>query len=352
MRNLRDYLSASTDARSTQEARTIARNRLPLSTSLGALEDRKMLAALTFTPSNFNNGASIGNGDTVTFGSGSYSISSTAKNNLQKAKSLTGRSGATLNFSGNAVQVLKISGQANGSISGLTFRNARVAVENSSGFKVQNNNFGGYAGKTDGFGANDNIVSINRSNGSSISNNTVRADNTSVNMRGLAIKRSNNVSISGNKVSGRLKQGIVINETKGSTISGNTLTRDAGTPRAAGSGAGKKALGEDHGIYLLNGENTNVTNNTTQGWSTLASGHGLKLKDVRGVDVIGNTFNSGIIGRVNAKNNAKASTRLGFSNVLIHNNRGNGGVNIFTQGKGATNVRITGTKISGGESIS
>jgi parallel beta-helix repeat protein len=323
-----------------------------MNNSLEALEDRKMLAAITFTPSNFSNGAKIGNGDTVTFQKGTYNISSAAKSNLEKAKSLTGRNGAVLNFSGSAVQVLKITGKNNGSISGLKFQNARIAVENSAGFKVENNTLGGYAGKTDTFGANDNIISINKSKGSSINNNTVRADNTTVNMRGLGIKRSDNVSISGNKVTGRLKQGIVINETKGSTISGNTLTRDVGTPRAAGNRAGKKALGEDHGIYLLNGENVKVTNNTTNGWSTLASGHGLKLKDVRGVDVIGNFFSSGIIGRVNAKNNAKAATRLGFSNVLIHNNRGSGGVNIYTQGKGATNVRITGTKISGPESIS
>jgi parallel beta-helix repeat protein len=191
----------------------------------------------------------------------------------------------TIDLQGKTLTMNNASG---GSITGLRFTNGQIVIQNSNNFKLQNN--------------------------------TITNSNQKVNIRAIAVRNSSSVTISGNKVSGRLKNGITVNSGSGHNISNNTLSRQSGTP-GAGKG-GNTALGEDHGIYVLNKvSNTTISGNRTSGWSTKPSGHGLKLKDISNVRVSGNTFNSGIIIRTNPKRNGI------FSNVSFTNNRGKGGIN-------------------------
>jgi hypothetical protein len=270
-----------------------------------------MLATVNLTSSNIN---SIKNGDTVNV-SGTVKVAANQVSALSRAKSIIGRSGATLDFTGGSSQVVKINGKSGGKIQGITFKNGAVEVNNSSNYSISSSNFQGYAGKNAGvFAAGKRaLVQVSNSNGASVSNLRINADNTSRNLRGVKIFRSSNVTVSGVTATGRLQAGIEYNGGSGGTIRNNNLTRASGTP-GAGNG-GNAALGEDHGIYVLGGNNgAKVTNNTTRGWSTRPSGHGLKLKDVQNVTATGNRFASGIIGRV-------GSLRL-FRNVTIGSGQG------------------------------
>jgi parallel beta-helix repeat protein len=327
MRNLRDYLTAS-----PQQHSLIAKNRL---TKIISLEARQLLAALSFNASSFKSGyKKIKSGDTVTL-SGRIKVTSAQKSSLEKAKNLKGS--ATLDFSSSSsVQMLNFSGKRGGSVNGLKFINAGIDVKSSPNFKITNNTFSGYTGKR--WSNDKKLVRLaNGSHNGTISGNKVTWNNTSVNLNAYSSKSSNGVRISNNQATGRLEQGIVMNGTTGGTISGNRVTRASGTP---GTGAGGNvARGEDHGIYVLNASNVNVTSNTTKGWSTRASGAGLKIKDAQKITVTGNNFASGVIGRVGKKNLLK--------NITIKNNTLNGwGVSIYTKGK-ARNITISGNRGNG-----
>lgn len=327
MLKLRDYLTSD-----RQNCTLIAKNRLSKSVSL---ESRQMLAAVSLNASNFASGHSnIKSGDTVTL-SGNIKVSAAQKRSLEKAKVLKGD--ATLDFSSSSrVQMLNFRGKSGGSVSGLKFINAGIDVASSPNFKITNNTFSGYTGK--GWANDKKLVRLdNGSNNGTISGNKVTWNNTSVNLNAYSSKNSNGVTISNNQASGRLEQGIVMNGTTGGTISGNRVTRASGTP---GTGAGGNvALGEDHGIYVLNAANVRVTGNTTKGWSTEASGAGLKIKDAEKITVTGNNFASGVIGRVGSKNLLR--------DITIQNNTLNGiGVSIWTNGA-ARNVTISGNRGNG-----
>jgi parallel beta-helix repeat protein len=310
----------------------IAQNRLAGSVSL---ESRQMLAAVSLTASNFSSGHSkIQSGDTVTL-SGNIKVSASQKSSLEKAKVLQGN--ATLDFSSSSsVQMLNFSGKSGGSVNGLKFINAGIDVKGSTNFKITNNSFSGYTGKR--WGNDKKLVRLDAgSHNGTISGNQVSWDNTSVNLNAYSSHNSNGVTISNNQASGRLEQGIVMNGTTGGTVSGNRVTRVSGTP-GAGKG-GNIALGEDHGIYVLNAANVRVTGNTTKGWSNESSGGGLKIKDAEKITVTGNNLASGILGRVAKKNLLR--------DITITGNTLNGiGVSIYTRGA-ARNVTISGNQGNG-----
>jgi hypothetical protein len=317
----------------------IVRHRLAQSVSL---ESRQLLAALTFTPSNFSSGvSSVRKGDTVSFAAGNYKISSAAKNSLQNAKSLTGVQGkTTLDFSGeSSVQFLKLSGASGGQISGLKFLNAGVEVTGSAGFTIKDSSFDGYRGKRSS-GNTRGLVRITNSNNASIRNIHLNWTNTSENLRAISVRKSNNITFTGNTIQGRLEQGAGFNGVNGATISGNTFTRTSGTP---GAGKGHHiALGEDHGIYILNVNDIKVQNNTVKGWSRTASGHSLKVKDGSNHVISNNNFDSGIIVRRNNNN-------LSHRNLQIKNNQiANGNINIWTPGVNPTSVRVEGNQLPNG----
>jgi hypothetical protein len=314
-----------------------------------SLETRQMLAALSFTPSNFSSGVTkVQKGDTVSFAAGSYKISAAAKSTLQNAKSLTGIQGkTTLDFSGeSSLQILNISGANGGSVSGLKVLNAGFQVENSPGFVVENSSFDGYLGKTT-TGKTKGLVSFANSDGASVRNININWTNTSENLNAVAFRSSNNVNLSNSTLNGRLKQGAVFNTVSNGTISGNTITRAKGTP---GAGAGNHVpLGEDHGVYILNVNNMKVQNNTIGGWSQRASGHAIKVKDGIGTVVSGNTLNdSGIIVRTNQ--GAKQATNSKQQNLRILDNQINAGdIHVWTPDLSPTSVRIEGNKLANGE---
>jgi parallel beta-helix repeat protein len=225
----------------------------------------------------------------VMLASGTITISGNVKATSKKLKkwqnALHLKGSGTIDLQGQTLTMKNASG---GSITGLRFTNGQIVIQNSNNYKVRNN--------------------------------TITNSNKKVNIRAIAVRGSSNVTVSGNKVSGRLKNGITVNSGSGHKISNNTLSRQSGTP-GAGKG-GNTALGEDHGIYVLNNvSNATISGNRTSGWSTKPSGHGLKLKDISNVKVSGNTFGSGIIIRTNAKRAGR------FSNVSFTNNKGKGGIN-------------------------
>jgi hypothetical protein len=307
-----------------------------------SLEARQLLAALSFTPSNFS--AEVGKvkkGDTVSFAVGNYKVSGAAQNALENATSLTGVEGSTtLDFSGeSSLQFLNIDGANNGKISGLKFLNAGIVVKNSNGFTIQDSSFDGYSGKSTS-GDTRGLVSFYSSNNSSIRNIDIHWNNTSENVRAVAFRDSNNITFSDNQISGRLKQGAIFNGVNNGTIANNTITRVSGTP---GSGQGQhSAHGEDHGIYILNVNNMTVQKNTVSGWSKEASGHSLKIKDGSNHVVSDNLFKSGILVRTN-KNSPN------HQNLRITNNRiTDGSINIWTPGVLPTSVRLEGNQVPKG----
>jgi hypothetical protein len=341
MQNIKNaFVKRSSLATAHPTRPAIARNRLAQSVSL---ESRQLLAALTFTPSNFSSGVSnVRKGDTVSFAAGNYKISSAARNSLQNAKSLTGVNGrTTLDFSGeSSVQFLKLSGASGGQISGLKFLNAGVDVSNSAGFTIKDSSFDGYSGKRSS-GNTRGLVAISNSNNAAIRNIKLNWTNTSENLRAVNVRKSENITFTGNTIQGRLEQGAGFNGVNKATISGNTFTRVSGTP---GAGQGHHiALGEDHGIYILNVNDIKVQSNNVRGWSTTASGHSLKIKDGNNHDISNNTFESGIIVRRN--NNS-----LTHRNLKIRNNQiTRGGISIWTPGVNPTSVRVEGNRLPNGE---
>jgi hypothetical protein len=343
MLKLRETLASRKISTDSQTQASIARHRLCTEVSL---EARQLLATVNLTAANFSSQVSqIQAKDTVNLAAGTYQVSASQKNALQQAGSLIGAPGkTTLDFRGSSdVQVLKISGASGGKVSGIAFLNGAVQVDSSPKFSVQGNTFSGFAGKNLGNGSNDNIVSLVNSEGGSIKNNRIDWTNTSLNVRALGARNSKNQTITGNTVTGRLKQALVVNHVTGGTLANNRFTRTPDTPRGEGfegGGSGKHPLGEDHGIYVLNVSGFDINNNSTSGWSTNASGHGLKLKDVKDIQVTNNTFASGILGRVNPDHKG----RLGFENVTFTNNRGGGGI-LIDADKRAKDVKLIGNSL-------
>jgi hypothetical protein len=330
-------------ARRPQAPPSIARHRLSGDASL---EARQMLATVNLTAANFSSQLGrVQAKDTVQLAAGTYQVSASQKNTLQQASSLIGVSGkTTLDFRGSSdVQILKISGATGGQVSGIAFLNGGVQVDSSPKFSVAGNTFSGFDGKQLGNGPNDNIVSLVNSDSGSIKNNRIDWTNNSLNVRAMGARDGKNYTVTGNTVSGRLKQGLVVNHVTGGTLANNRFTRTPDTPRGEGfegGGSGKHPLGEDHGIYVLNVSDFDINNNSTSGWSTNASGHGLKLKDVKDIQVTNNTFASGILGRVNPDHKG----RLGFENVTISNNRGGGGI-LIDADRRAKNVKLIGNSL-------
>jgi parallel beta-helix repeat protein len=312
--------------------------------ALIALAPQSVLAAdINVTTSNYKSKLpTISTGDTVNFASGNYSLNSTDKSHMQRARRVlgAGSGSTTLNWGGkSAVQMLTVSNRANMRINNLYFKNCGVVLDNCDGSHIKNCRFDGHAGKT--WENDKKLVQVKGgSHGCLIQNLNIDWDNTSVNLNPISVNGSNNCTVQDNVVTGRLEQGIVMNGATGGLIRNNQLTRDSGTP-GAGAG-GNVAKGEDHAIYVLNCDGTLIDgNNRTVGWSTQASGHGLKLKDVKNVTANGNNFKSGIIGRVAGKK--------WFSNVTIKNNTiQNFGINVWTPGVTPSNLSIFGNNITNG----
>jgi hypothetical protein len=309
-----------------------------------------MLASVQLTPSNFSGKVDrIQQNDTVHLAAGDYRVSARQRNALQRAGSLIGVPGETaLDFRGHSdVQILNIRDARGGKVSGLHFLNGGVRVENSPNFSIENNAFMRFEGKHLANGPNDQIVSMTKSNGGSILANSIQWQNTSLNVRAMAVRLGENYTIADNTVIGRLKQGIGVNWTSGGLVTNNLVRRAQETPRIGTrgeKGAGKHALGEDHGIYMLNTSATKIEGNTTSGWSIKASGFGLKLKDVADIQVERNHFAAGILGRINPKHN----DRLGFRNVSIRNNTlDRGGINVLTGGV-VQNLETAGNTLGSG----
>jgi hypothetical protein len=220
----------------------------------------------------------------------------TISGNVKATPKLLEKWGNTLHLKGEGTidlggQTLSIQDAANGSIKGLTFINGGIEIFKSPGFTLENNQV--------------------------INNLTDR------NIRAFKVTESSNAKIIGNRASGRLLSGLAVNGGSDQVVSGNNFNRASGTPGAGQSG--HEALGEDHGIYVLNTKGTIVTGNTARGWSTKPSGHGLKFKDTVNFTATGNDFGS-IIGR-NVNLNYNVPRGQGKLSVEKTNKPGPGAVN-------------------------
>ncbi len=221
---------------------------------------------------------------------------------------------------------------------GLTFLNAGLTVQYSTGARITNTVFDGFAGKTLPAGT-ERVANFWRNPSAEFTNNYFRWDNTSVNVNAIGVGGSTDGLVADNYVEGLLRKAIQLWKYDGMTARGNMVERWSQTPGSGG-------VFEDHGIYVHDSINVLVEANNMRGWSDTASGGGLKIKNVSHVEVTDNDFfTSGILGRVAVDVEGPAQ----FEQVWIHNNRFHqGGINIWTPTIAPAAVRIENNLLQAG----
>ena len=225
--------------------------------------------------------------------------------------------GATIEYANNrsvsdkSKGLLEFTSWSNFRIENVKFKNIEVRIENCSNTVFDNIKISDQKYSQSSWGKKDGPYCLRVLGGN---NNTVKNSTFTWNYKahgqGIKVNNGSNHKFTNNNISGILISAMSV-ITDNNTVTGHTIK--GGTFKKNDSNYSM----EDHGIYLHNIQNVKVDDVTFEGWSDAGSGHGIKLKGVKKIEVFASHFKSkgGIIIR------EAANWQNNNHDIWIHGNR-------------------------------